>query len=160
MTRVDEIGIAKFQKFFAPVGLSVSQVPDHCAIPGSHWGPPEAGLTPGTLHLRADTPVHSALHEAAHFICMPGHRRRCLHTDAGGSDLEESAVCYLQICLANHLPGFDDATVMGEMDDWGYSFRLGSTRAWFTGDSDDAIEQLISWGIMDQEKRYLFTLRR
>ncbi len=27
---------------------------------------------------------------------------------------------------------------MADMDAWGYSFRLGSTRAWFEGDAADA----------------------
>jgi hypothetical protein len=27
---------------------------------------------------------------------------------------------------------------MADMDAWGYSFRLGSTRAWFEHDADDA----------------------
>jgi hypothetical protein len=27
---------------------------------------------------------------------------------------------------------------MADMDAWGYSFRLGSTRAWFENDAEDA----------------------
>ena len=27
---------------------------------------------------------------------------------------------------------------MRDMDDWGYSFRLGSTEAWFEADAEDA----------------------
>ena len=28
--------------------------------------------------------------------------------------------------------------MMADMDTWGYSFRLGSARAWFEGDAEDA----------------------
>jgi hypothetical protein len=31
---------------------------------------------------------------------------------------------------------------MADMDAWGYSFRLGSTRAWFEADAEDAREFL------------------
>ena len=36
---------------------------------------------------------------------MSEERRKCLDRDAGGDDLEEAAVCYLQMLLADHLPG-------------------------------------------------------
>jgi hypothetical protein len=36
------------------------------------------------------------------------------------------------------------------MDRWGYSFRLGSAKAWFEQDADDAREWLIHFGILDQ----------
>jgi len=32
--------------------------------------------------------------------------------------------------------------LFADMDAWGYHFRLGSTRAWFEGDSDDAHDWL------------------
>ena len=54
--------------------------------------------------MRDDTPVHSALHEACHYICMDKQRRNDLDTDAGGGYEEENGVCYLQILLADHLP--------------------------------------------------------
>ncbi|NIS90685.1 MAG: hypothetical protein GTN98_11520, partial [Woeseiaceae bacterium] len=49
--------------------------------------------------MRSDTPVHSLLHETCHIICMSRERRAELETDAGGDDLEEAAVCYLQVLL-------------------------------------------------------------
>jgi hypothetical protein len=107
-------------------------------IPGSYWGESEAGLIGNRLLLRPDTPVHSALHEACHFICADQGRRRILHTDAGGDDLEECAVCYLQCLLADTLPGYSRARMFADMDAWGYSFRLGSAQAWFERDADDA----------------------
>ena len=107
-------------------------------IPGSYWGESEAGLIGNRLIVRPDTPVHSALHEACHWICADSGRRQTVHTDAGGDDLEECAVCYLQILLAQRLPGYSGERMLADMDAWGYSFRLGSARAWFERDADDA----------------------
>ena len=56
-------------------GMVIEEVPDDAAIPGSFWGDSEAGLIRNTLFLRADTPLHSALHEACHYICMDAGRR-------------------------------------------------------------------------------------
>lgn len=70
-------------------------------IPGSYWGGVEAGLIGNTVFVRPDTPIHSVLHEFCHYICMDDGRRQNLHTNAGGDDLEECAVCYLQILLAD-----------------------------------------------------------
>ena len=50
--------------------------------------------------------------------------------NAGGDDLEESAVCFLQVILADFLDGVGRDRLMRDMDAWGYSFRLGSTAAW------------------------------
>lgn len=99
------------------------------------------------LQYRTDTPVHSALHEAAHFICMEPARRANLHTDAGGSDTEENAVCYLQVLLAARLRGYSRERCFADMDAWGYHFILGSARAWFERDADDAIAWLERRGL-------------
>lgn len=119
-------------------GLTIRQVPLNNDIPGSFWGNPEAGLIDNHLYVRADTPIHSLLHEACHYICMPAERRENLHTDAGGDYDEENAVCYLQILLADQIQGYSTTACMEDMDTWGYSFRLGSTRAWFEQDAEDA----------------------
>ena len=124
-------------------GLALRRVPDGAAIPGSYWGESEAGLVGGELYARADTPVHSVLHEASHFICMSPARRARLDRDAGGTDLEEAAVCYLQILLAQELDAVGCAPLMRDMDEWGYSFRLGSTQAWFAEDAADARAWLV-----------------
>jgi hypothetical protein len=113
-------------------------VADGEAIPGSFWGDCEAGLVGATVHARADTPVHSLLHEAAHLLVIPAERRAQVHTDASDSQEEEDATCYLQVLLADSLPGVGRDRLMADMDAWGYSFRLGSTRAWFEGDAEDA----------------------
>ena len=129
-------------------GLTLTLVAPHEEIPGSYWGESEAGLRGDTLYARLDTPVHSVLHEASHYVCMTPERRAGLDRDAGGDDPEEAAVCYLQILLADALPGVGRDRLMQDMDEWGYSFRLGSTPAWFEGDAEDAREWLCRHGVL------------
>ncbi len=141
---------------FRPYGLKLEWVNDQAAaIPGSYWGESEAGLIGDTLYLRADTPVHSVLHEASHYICMDQTRRSRLHTDAHpqGDDIEENATCYLQCLLAGRLAGYSRAQCFADMDAWGYHFRLGSTAAWFAADADDARAYLQQHGLIDREDR-------
>ncbi len=111
-------------------------------IPGSYWGDEEAGLRDQQLFARMDTPVHSVLHESCHFVCMDAARRKHLDTDAAGDYAEENAVCYLQILLADDINSMGRERMMRDMDSWGYSFRLGSTRAWFEQDARDALQWL------------------
>lgn len=140
-------------------GLTLRRVPDGGSIPGSYWGESEAGLRGCELHARADTPVHSVLHEASHFICMSPARRAGLDRDAGGTDLEEAAVCYLQILLADELDAVGRARLMRDMDEWGYSFRLGSTQAWFEEDAADARIWLVRQRISDADEHLTGALR-
>lgn len=118
-------------------------------ITGSFWGDSEAGIVANNVFVRRDTPLHSLLHEACHTICMDAPRRAGLDRDAGGDDLEEAAVCYLQILLARHLPTVGSDRLMQDMDTWGYSFRLGSAAAWFAEDADDAAAWLRSHDLID-----------
>jgi hypothetical protein len=134
-------------------------VPPAAPIPGSYWGEPEAGLIGHRLYLRPDTPVHSALHEACHYICADAPRRASLHTDAGGDFAEENAVCYLQILLADQLPEMGRERLFADMDAWGYSFRLGSTRAWFERDAEDARQWLVDQGLIDRGGRPTWKVR-
>lgn len=143
-------------------GFNCVQVPPAQPIPGSYWGEPEAGVIGSTLFVRDDTPAHSLLHEFSHLLCMDDERRAGLHTDAGGDDLEESAVCYLQILLAEALYGSGDAAreqLFSDMDEWGYSFRLGSTEAWFRHDAAEARAWLIEFGLIDPTGRVTGQLR-
>ena len=120
------------------------------AITGSFWGDPEAGVVGHSVYVRGDTPVHSFLHESCHVICMDGERRDGLDRDAGGDDLEEAAVCYLQVVLADCIEGVGRDRLMADMDAWGYSFRLGSTRDWFEKDAEDARKFLMNHGLIDE----------
>ncbi len=95
-------------------GLQREDVGGGEPIPGSYWGDDEAGLLGDRLLLRPDTPAHSALHEACHWICMDRDRRSGLDTDAGGDYDEENAVCYLQILLAEELPGCGRERMMAD----------------------------------------------
>jgi hypothetical protein len=140
-------------------GLVLRQVPDGAPIPGSYWGESEAGLRGCGLYARADTPVHSVLHEASHFICMSPARRAGLDRDAGGTDLEEAAVCYLQILLADELEAVGHVRLMRDMDEWGYSFRLGRTQTWFVEDAADARAWLVREHITDADERLTGALR-
>jgi hypothetical protein len=156
---VADIGIDALAALLQPYGLACETVPPDAAIPGSFWGDSEAGLIGSRLLLRADTPLHSALHEACHYVCMTPARRAGLHTDAGGDYAEENAVCYLQILLAGRLRGVGRQRLMRDMDAWGYSFRLGSTRAWFEADADEARQWLRTRGLIDAALAPLYRLR-
>lgn len=140
-------------------GIELCVVADGAPIPGSFWGEPEAGVDALKVCARRDTPVHSMLHEAAHIVCMSPERRASLFRDAGGDDLEESAVCYLQIRLAADIDGYSSARVMRDMDAWGYSFRLGAARAWFERDAEDAEAWLLARGLIDETGRPSYRLR-
>src|SRR5260370_36538943 len=85
-------------------GLALHMVAPEEIIPGSYWGEREAGLIGAKIYARLDTPLHSVLHESAHFICMTPERRAGLDTDAGGGGAEGSGACYLQLGLAQVLP--------------------------------------------------------
>ena len=147
------------QNLLKPYDLQVEFIADDTAIPGSFWGDSEAGLVANRLLIRADTPVHSALHEACHYICMDAARRAGLHTDAGGGYDEENGVCYLQILLADHLQGMSAHQMMADMDAWGYSFRLGSAEQWFKFDAEDAANWLKQHGLIDAANQPTWKLR-
>lgn len=136
--RLADIGWQAPTALLANFGLSLHRVANGKPIPGSYWGDEEAGIIGTRVYARADTPAHSMLHEACHLIVMPENRRLAVHTDATDSIAEEDASCYLQIVLADQLPGVGRARLMLDMDAWGYSFRLGSTAAWFHQDAEEA----------------------
>lgn len=150
LSAVDRIALAALLDRY---GLRLALVAPEEVIPGSYWGEAEAGLKGDRLYARLDTPVHSVLHEAGHYICMTPERRAGLDRDAGGNDLEESAVCYLQVLLAGELHGVGMERAFADMDAWGYSFRLGSTRAWFENDAEDARRWLRQHGVTDGDDR-------
>lgn len=136
--RLADIDAGSASALLAGYGLELVPVAGGQDIPGSYWGEPEAGLIGSRVYARDDTPVHSLLHEACHLIVLPPERRAAVHTDATDSVAEEDATCYLQILLADQIPGAGRDRLMADMDAWGYSFRLGSARAWFERDAEDA----------------------
>jgi hypothetical protein len=150
LSSIDRIEVALLLKRY---GMALELIAPEELIPGSYWGESEAGLKADRLYARLDTPIHSILHEACHYICMSPERRAGLDRDAGGDDLEESAVCYLQVLLADELPGVGRRRLCADMDAWGYSFRLGSTQAWFEGDARDARQWLRDHGVIDAGDR-------
>ncbi|MBB3824249.1 hypothetical protein [Xanthomonas arboricola] len=145
---VADIGLEAPTALLGRYGLRLHRVDAGAPIPGSFWGEPEAGIIGCDVYVRDDTPVHSMLHEAAHLIVLPADRRAAVHTDATDSVDEEDATCYLQILLAEQLPGVGSARLMADMDAWGYTYRLGSTRAWFEQDAENARSWLNARGLL------------
>jgi hypothetical protein len=155
-----QVPLATLQTLLGRFGLTLVMVENGIPIPGSFWGDSEAGIIGTQVFVRSDTPIHSLLHEACHCICMDEQRRQGLHTDAGGDYQEENAVCYLQIVLAHFLPEMGRERMWADMDTWGYSFRLGSSRAWFEQDAEEAREWLIRHQLMDAEGKPTWQVRK
>lgn len=155
MLTLADIDFADAAALLARYGLVLQRVPDGAPIPGSYWGEAEAGIIGSTVYARSDTPVHSLLHEAAHLIVLPPERRHAVHTDATDSIEEENAACVLQALLGDALPGVGADRVLADMDAWGYTFRLGSARAYVDHDADDAWAWLGARGLVDARMRRL-----
>ena len=151
VTRLGDIRFDDAHTLLAAHDLRLHRVADGAPIPGSYWGEPEAGIIGSDVYVRDDTPVHSMLHEACHLIVLPPERRALVHTDATDSVPEEDATCYLQIVLAGQLPGVGSARLMADMDSWGYTYRLGSTQAWFEQDAEDAKRWLLERELLPGE---------
>lgn len=149
--RLADIGHEDTARLLARFGLRLVMLPPHTEIPGSYWGECEAGLVGSVLYARPDTPLHSVLHEACHWITCSPERRATVHTDAADTEDEETATCWLQIVLADDIPGFGRERALADMDAWGYSFRLGSASAWFERDSEDAHAWLRVQMLIDEE---------
>lgn len=159
VSRYRDIDSPSLVQLLARFGIELDHSPAGAPIPGSFWGDEEAGLLGNRLIAREDTPLHSILHEACHYICMDQDRRSGLDTDAGGDYDEENAVCYLQILLADHVGGFGRDKMMADMDAWGYTFRLGSARAWFGRDAKDARSWLLDHDLIDGDGSPTFHVR-
>jgi hypothetical protein len=140
--------------------ITLEWLQETAQVKGSFWGAPEAGIIRSTVYVRPDTPVHSFLHETCHIICMAPDIRAVHTGDAASDDLEEAAVCYLQILLADQLPAVGRDRLMADMDAWGYSFRLGNTRRWFENDAEDAKNWLLQHHLIDASDQATDNLRR
>ena len=90
---------------------------------------------------------------------MDYSRRQNLDTNAAGDYDEENAVCYLQILLAEQIPEMGSLKMMSDMDEWGYTFRLGSSKNWFEQDAEDALEWLQKNNLLDPAKLPNYKLR-
>ena len=156
---IADVPMASVESLLARFGLAIHLQADGEEITGSFWGDCEAGVVGKAVYVRNDTPVHSLLHETCHIICMDEERRVGLETDAGGDDLEEAAVCYLQVMLADYIDGIGRDRLMSDMDEWGYSFRLGDTRSWFERDAEDARKWLIAEDLLTSDDQPSFRLR-
>lgn len=155
-----DIEIGELASLLMRFGLTLEQVADGSPIPGSWFGDPEAGIIGRRVLVRGDTPVHSALHESCHLICMDEGRRAVLHTNAGGDYDEENAVNFLEITLGGYLPGVGRDRILTDMDSWGYTFRLGSACAWFEQDAEDARQWLLAHKLLDADGTPTWKLRQ
>ena len=103
-----------------------------------------------TVYARADTPVHSLLHEAGHLIVLPPERRaaRAYRRHRFGRrrrrGLRAAGRCSATRCRASAA-----TRVLADMDAWGYTFRLGSARAYVEHDAADAWRWLREHGLVD-----------
>ena len=159
VVELQELDKTVVERLLAVYGLELIRVRSGAEIPASYWGAPEAGIAARSLFARADTPAHSVLHEMSHYICMTSARRESLWRDAGGDDAEECAVCYLQVLLAEALPGLGRRRLLADLDAWGYSFREGCAGAWFAGDGATAKRWLAEHGLIDMYDRPTGRLR-
>lgn len=160
MLLISDLNFDPIAELLGKFELVLELVPDEKTISGSYWGEPEAGVLGDRVYGRSDTPLHSLLHETCHVVCMTPDRRQEFKGDAGGDDIEECAVCYLQIVLADELAGAGRDRLMRDMDDWGYSFRLGSTRRWFEEDAEDAEAWLRAQGLIEARGCPTYQLRQ
>lgn len=160
MIQYQDLTQESVQVFLSRYGLTLQYVKENNEIPYSYWGSPEAGRLVEQVFIRADTPIHSLLHETCHYICMHPEQRKLKIIDAKGSTMEENACCYLQILLANKLLGYNREQLMQDMDAWGYSFRLGSARSWFSRDAEEVKDWLINCEIIDHNSEITWQLRQ
>lgn len=151
MNTIADFPSQQISQWVETFGATVRRVESGDPIPGSYWMAPEAGLVGDNIFVAPDTPVHSLAHELGHYICMPASHRASLHTDAGGSEFEECAVCYLQLSLAKSGLGIPFATSFKDLDDWGYSFRLGSAQRWYEEDAELEREWLLDQGLLNSQ---------
>lgn len=155
MLTLEDIGFAAARTLLARYQLDLVQVENDQAIPGSFWGECEAGVIGSQVFARFDTPVHSLLHEACHLIVLPEEKRSEIHTDATDSVAEEDAVCVLQAILGDELPGVGRERIWADMDEWGYTFRLGSAKAYFENDANDSFNFLVTRGLINTKQQLL-----
>lgn len=155
MLTLTDIGFEAPRALLARYKLDLIQIDINEPIPGSFWGESEAGVIGHRVYARPDTPVHSLLHEAGHLIVLSEEKRALVNTDASDSVAEEDAVCVLQALLGDELPGIGRERILADMDEWGYTFRLGSAKAYFENDAGEAFAFLMACGLINAEQQLL-----
>jgi hypothetical protein len=65
----------------------------------------------------------------------------------------------LQVVLAESLPNVGRERMCRDMDEWGYSFRLGSSAVWFATDAGDSREWLIRHGLLNRRGQVTYACR-
>ncbi len=158
--KVADCSFNHLQNLLSKYQLILLLVKKNEPITGSFWGDSEAGLIENKVYVSEDTPIHSLLHESCHYVCMDENRRKTLDTNAEGDYDEENAVCFLQILLANDLPEMNSERMMKDMDNWGYTFRLGSAKAWFENDAEDALAWLQDKQLLNSNDQANYQLRK
>jgi hypothetical protein len=61
--------------------------------------------------------------------------------------------------LAAVLPNVGRGRMCRDMDEWGYTFRLGSAATWFAEDAEDARQWLLQHGLIDDDSRITYRCR-
>ena len=158
--RLSDVTPEEISTLLERYNLKLTLSPSKENIPGSFWGDEEAGLIQNKVYARPDTPIHSILHESCHYICMSTARREQLHTNAGGTQDEENAVCYLQLLLCDEISTISADRMMEDMDTWGYNFMLGSCKAWFEQDAEDSKQWLIEYNLISNNQVPTYQLRQ
>ena len=135
-------------------GLELGVVADGAPIPFSYHGEPEAGLEERRVWVRADTPLHSVLHEACHALCMDGARRGALARDAGG-DFRRGKRRLLPADPARRPAARRGRGAAARGHGSLGATRSGSARArrWFESEADDARRWLVQHGLTDDAGR-------
>ena len=70
VVRYSQYDDASLRSLLQQLGLTLQLVDANEDIPGSFWGDEEAGLIQNTIYARADTPIHSLMHEACHYCLL------------------------------------------------------------------------------------------
>ncbi len=83
VARLKDVDAGAIDALLSAYGARLVKMEPGREIPGSYWGESEAGLIENDVFARADTPVHSLLHELCHFICMDRRAPRAARDGRG-----------------------------------------------------------------------------
>ena len=62
--------------------------------------------------------------------------------------------------LSDFIPEMRQQRMFSDMDAWGYSFRLGSAKAWFDQDAEDASAWLLNHNLVTSDNSPTWNIRR